>query len=130
LSFLDENNKKIDKVEMWCYWIWISRLMWVMAEYFMTENGIAWPLDIAPYDYYIIIVWKESIKFGEHLAEELEKEWKSVILDDRLDSGFGQKAWDCELYWIPNRIVISPKTIEQWGYELLKRGEESVLVKF
>jgi len=35
--------------------------------------------------------------------------------------GFGQKAGDCELFGIPNRIVISPKTLEQGGYELMKR---------
>jgi prolyl-tRNA synthetase len=131
LSFSDENNKTIDKVEMWCYWIWVSRLMWVMAEYFMTENWIAWPENIAPYDYYIIVIWKENIPKWEELALILEKEWKSVILDDRLENiGFWQKAWDCELYWIPNRIVISQKTIEQGGYELLRRGEEARIVKF
>lgn len=35
--------------------------------------------------------------------------------------GFGQKAADCELWGIPNRIVISPKTLEQGGYELTER---------
>ncbi len=48
--------------------------------------------------------------------------WKKI--------GFWQKAWDCELYWIPNRIVVSPKTIEAWGYELSKRGGESKIIKF
>jgi prolyl-tRNA synthetase len=131
LSFSDKNNKTIDKIEMWCYWIWVSRLMWVMAEYFMTKNWITWPENIAPYDYYIIIIWKENISKWEELASILEKEWKSVILDDRLeDVGFGQKAWDCELYWVPNRIVISSKTIEQGWYELLTRWEETKIVKF
>lgn len=43
--------------------------------------------------------------------------------------GFGQKAGDCELWGIPNRIVFSPKTLEQGGYELLERGEKSSIVK-
>jgi hypothetical protein len=30
--------------------------MGVMAEYFMTENGIAWPEHIAPASYYIIVM--------------------------------------------------------------------------
>ena len=62
----------------------------------------------------------------EKQLKKLEKEGKSVILDDRMwkKFWFGQKASDCELWWIPNRIVISPKTIENWGYELKNRVEE------
>lgn len=54
-----------------------------------------------------------------------------MILDDRMGrkDGFGQKAGDCELWGIPNRIVISPKTLELGGYELLKRGGETVIIK-
>jgi prolyl-tRNA synthetase len=131
ISFLDENNKKNDNVEMWCYGIWISRLMWVIAEYYMTENWINWPENIAPYDYYIIVMWEDNIKKAVEIANKLESEWKSVILDDRMwrKDWFGQKAWDCELYGIPNRIVISPKTIEQGWYELKKRWEWSEIVK-
>lgn len=131
LSFLDENNQTNSRVEMWCYGIGVSRLMGVLAEYFMTENGIAWPHGVAPYDYYIIVIWEENLKIAQQLAKKLETEWKSVILDDRISKKiwFGQKAWDCELFWIPNRIVISPKTIEQWGYELHKKGEEISIVQ-
>lgn len=131
ISYLDEKNNTIDKVEMWCYWIWVSRLMWVLAEYFMTENWIAWPESIAPYDYYIIVIWEENIKAWEELAKKLEQTWKSVILDDRIWSKFwfGQKASDCDIYWIPNRIVISPKTIEKWWYELTKRWLETEIIK-
>jgi len=46
----------VDNVEMGCYGIGVSRLMGVMAEYFMTESGIAWPENIAPYSYYIIVM--------------------------------------------------------------------------
>ena len=132
LSFLDENNKINNRVEMWCYGIGVSRLMWVIAEYFKTENGISWPENIAPYNYYIIVIWEDNLEKAQEIAKKLESEWKSVILDDRMwkKVWFGQKAWDCELFWIPNRIVISPKTIEQWWYELTKRGDESKIVKF
>lgn len=131
VKFLDENNKLVDRVEMWCYWIGISRLMWVMAEYFMTEKGIAWPENIAPATYYIIVIWEDNLEKAQDLAKELEKSWEKVILDDRMwrKAGFGQKAGDCELFWVPNRIVISPKTLEKGGYELKKRGEEEVIVK-
>lgn len=132
IKYLDENNKTVDNVEMWCYGIWVSRLMWVMAEYFMTENWIAWPENVAPYTHYIIVIWEENIEKAEKLAKELESEWKTVILDDRMwkKFWFWQKASDCELWWIPNRIVISPKTLETNSYEFTKRGQESEIIKF
>lgn len=130
LSYLDENNKMQDRVEMGCYWIGVSRLMGVMAEYFMTEKWIAWPEHIAPATYYIIVMWEDNLDAAKSIADKLEHRWETVILDDRMwrKDWFGQKAWDCELWGVPNRIVISPKTREQWGYELMKRGEESQII--
>lgn len=126
ISYLDENNKMIDKVEMWCYGIWVSRLMWVMAEYFMTENWISWPETVAPADYYIIVLWENNLEKATKLAKDLEKDWKEIILDDRFwrNYGFGQKASDCDLWWIPNRIVVSDKTLENWWYELRVKWEK------
>ncbi len=132
LSFLDENNKSSNEVQMWCYGIWISRLMWVIAEYFMTDKWIAWPENVAPYDYYIIVIWEENLEKASEIALDLEKQWKSVILDDRMWAKFGfwQKAWDSELFGIPNRIVISPKTIKQGWYELTKKEGKSKIIIF
>ena len=131
MKMLDENNKEHD-VLMGCYGIWISRLMWVIAEYNMQEKGIAWPESIAPADYYIIVIGEENIEKANEFATKLESKWKTVILDDRMwkKIWFGQKAWDCELFGIPNRIVISPKTIEAGWFEFTKRGEESEIVNF
>ena len=130
LKYADENWKE-KQVIMGCYGIGISRLMWAIAEYYANEKWISWPENLAPADYYIIVMWEENIEKAEEIAKKLELEWKSVILDDRIwkKIGFGQKAWDCELFGIANRIVLSPKTLEQWGYELTKRGEESTIIK-
>ena len=53
MKMLDENNKE-HQVLMWCYGIWVSRLMWVIAEYYVWEKWIAWPDSVAPADYYTI----------------------------------------------------------------------------
>jgi len=75
--------------------------------------------------------WDFIEKFSHEFQVKIEI-WEDVILDDRMwrKIWFWQKAWDCELFWIPNRVVISPKTLEQGWYELLKRGWESEIVKF
>jgi len=131
LKYLDENNKEQTPI-MWCYGIWVSRAMWIVAEKFVWEKWISWPENIAPADYYIIVIWEDNLEKASEIAKKLESEWKSVILDDRMwkKFGFGQKAWDCELFGIPNRIVVSPKTIEAGWYELTKRGEESKIINF
>jgi hypothetical protein len=73
---------------------------------------------------------EENLETAIQLAEKLESQWNTVILDDRMwrKFGFGQKAGDCELFGIKNRIAITPKTLEQWGYELTVRGEESKII--
>ena len=63
--------------------------MGVLAEYFMTENGIAWPESVAPADYYIIIVGEENIARAVELATSLEQSGKTIILDDRMGSKYG-----------------------------------------
>lgn len=61
LAYSDENNNTISRIEMGCYGIGVSRLMGILAEYFMTESGIAWPESVAPADYYIIVLGEENI---------------------------------------------------------------------
>lgn len=130
LSYTDENNQEIDKVEMGCYGIGVSRLMGVMAEYFMTQTGILWPENVAPYSHYILVMGEENLEDAKKIAQNLEMQGASVILDDRMGKkfGFGQKAGDCEIWGIPNRIVLSPKTREQGGYEIQRRGENPKII--
>ena len=58
--------------------------MGVLAEYFMTEGGIAWPESVAPAQYYIIVLGEDNIEKAIGLAESLENSGSSVILDDRM----------------------------------------------
>lgn len=130
LNYLDENNAK-NEVVMGCYGIGISRLMWVIAEYMMDDKGLVWPESIAPASHYIIVIGEDNLEKAISLAKEIETKWWNVIIDDR--SGkvwFGQKANDADLLGIPNRIIISPKTLEQGWYELKKRSEnEGKIIK-
>lgn len=130
LKYLDENNEEKTPV-MWCYWLWVSRAMWIVAEYFMEEKYISWPENIAPAHYYIIVIWEENLDKALSLSKKLEEKWFEVIVDDRFSKKFWfwQKAWDAELLWIPSRIVISPKTLEQWWYELKSLKEEKWEIK-
>lgn len=128
LKYTDENGKD-NPVLMGCYGIGVSRVMWVIAEIMMDDNGLVWPENIAPYTHYIIVMG-DNLDKAEKMAKEIEAKWGSVILDDRTGkTWFGQKASDADLLWIPNRIVISPKTLEQGGYEFKNRktGETDII---
>ena len=126
VEYLDENNK-MQTPKMGCYGIGVSRAMWIIAEKYVWDKWIKWPENIAPAKYYIAVIWEESIEKAEELIEKLNLDKSEVILDDRMwrKVGFWQKMTDADLLWIPNKIVVSKKTIEQGGYEL--NGE---LVKF
>jgi prolyl-tRNA synthetase len=106
---------------MGCYGIGISRLMWVIAEKLADEKGLIWGDNIAPFSHVIIVIW-EHLEEAKRLAEKLESEGHDVLIDDR-NTGFGQKAGDADLFGIPNRIIISDKTLEKGGYEIKKRTE-------
>lgn len=129
LRYQDTEGKVQDHVYMGCYGIGISRLMGVIAEKFADDRGLIWPENIAPYSHMMIVVG-DHLEEAKKLAIELEQTGVSVLIDDR-NAGFWQKAADCDLWGIPNRIVISPKTLEKWGYELKKRTEiEGKLINF
>ncbi len=119
VEYLDENNE-MQIPKMWCYWIGVSRAMGIVAEKFAWEKWISWPENIAPAKYYVIVIWEENLEKALEIIEKLNLDKNEVILDDRFGRkfGFGQKMADAELLWIPNKIVISPKTLEQDSYEL------------
>lgn len=119
VEYLDENNK-MQTPKMGCYGIWVSRAMWIVAEKYVTDKWISWPENIAPAKYYIAVIWEEALEKVDDLIKNLNLDKSDIILDDRMwrKFGFGQKMADAELLWIPNKIVISPKTLENDSYEL------------
>ena len=124
LEFTDsEGNRK--PVFMGCYGIGVSRVMGVIVEKFADEKGLVWPENIAPFKAYIIAIGEKAAEIAEDFHSQHPDD---VIYDDR-DARPGQKFADAELMGIPNRIVISDKTLEDNSFELTKRenGEQKVL---
>ena len=120
LKYTDSDGK--DKpVVMGCYGIGISRIMGVIAEKFADEKGLVWPETVAPFTHEIIVIGNH-FEEAKSLAEKLEAEGKTVLVDDR-DIGFGSKAGDADLLGIPNRIILSDKTLAAGGYEIKSRTE-------
>lgn len=110
LSFIDKDNTK-KPVIMWCYGIWLGRLMWTVVEVHHDEEGIKWPESIAPYKYVIIWIWKAWTPKAEEIYKTLSDQNIEVIIDDR-DLSTGFKIKDANLMWFPYQIIVSDKTLE------------------
>jgi prolyl-tRNA synthetase len=121
LNFTDaEGNKK--PVIMGCYGIGTSRLMGVVVEKFNDEKGILWPSAVAPFKVHLIGL-KGAENQADTLYQDLLKAGVEVLYDDR-DISAGAKFADSDLIGIPNRIVVSPKTVEKNSVELKKRSSK------
>jgi len=120
LKYKDENGE--DKpVFMGSYGIGVGRLMGTVVEIFNDENGIIWPEAIAPFQVHLINIGEEEKAQG--LYEKLQENGIEVLWDDR-DKRPGEKFGDSDLIGIPNRVVISPKSLEQGGVEFKKRDKK------
>ena len=108
-DFLD-NNGKAKPVIMGSYGIGVTRMLSAAVEQHLTENGIAWPKEIAPFAIHLIQM-KMKNETQTELAEKLEKELSAkydVLYDDRNERP-GVKFNDADLVGAPLRITIGRK---------------------
>ncbi|MCX6713239.1 MAG: His/Gly/Thr/Pro-type tRNA ligase C-terminal domain-containing protein [Candidatus Vogelbacteria bacterium] len=127
LFFKDQSGESIP-VWMGSYGIGITRLMGVLVEKFSDEKGIIWPKSVAPFDAHIIVIGgmdSEAMIAANKLTETLEARGVEILLDDR-EASAGEKFSDADLFGIPTRIVISPKTLEEGKLEVKDRATGEV----
>jgi len=126
-TFRDQNGQSLPFV-MGCYGIGISRTMAAAVEQNSDENGIIWPIPIAPYQVIVVPVnsnKEEQLQAADSIYKILEQEGLEVILDDR-DERAGVKFKDADLIGIPVRITIGPKALQENKVEVKKRWEKEV----
>lgn len=111
VSFLDENGK-LQTPTMGCYGIGVDRSLASIIEEHHDENGIVWPMNIAPYQVVIVpIKYNGQMKeIADNLYEGLRKEGIEVLLDDR-DERPGVKFKDMDLIGIPVRVLVGEKNL-------------------
>ncbi len=124
LQFLDAVGKK-QFVQMGCYGIGPSRMLGAVVEVHHDEKGIIWPAAIAPFQIHLLGLGngEEVAKETEKLYQALGKQGKEVLYDDR-DRAAGEKFADADLLGLPERWVVSAKTLAQKSVEIKNRGEE------
>jgi prolyl-tRNA synthetase len=132
-KYVDENGKE-QPVMMGCYGIGPSRVMGTVVETHNDENGIKWPMSVAPFDLHLIELKskEEKVKLtAEKVYETLGEMGLEILYDDREDRAAGEKFADADLIGIPKRLVVSDKTLKEDSIEIKDRETgETKLVKF
>lgn len=127
-TFIDENGKNVPFV-MGCYGIGVTRTMASIIEQHHDENGIIWPLSVAPYHVSVIpvnIKDEAQMKIANKLYDELRKIGVDAILDDRNERP-GVKFNDSELIGIPMRVTVGKKITDGEVEFKLRDGEMEVI---
>jgi len=123
---LDENGKAVPIV-MGSYGIGVERGMAAVVEANHDENGIVWPMNVAPYEVVVTVVKPKEVECaeaGDRIYDALVKAGVDVILDDR-DERPGVKFKDADLIGVPYRVVVGPKGLADGVVEVKRRRDGS-----
>ncbi|MFR1481544.1 proline--tRNA ligase [Phascolarctobacterium faecium] len=125
-TYLDENGKEQPMV-MGCYGVGVSRTMAAAIEQNYDDNGIIWPIEVAPYHVLVVPVNTKdeaSAAKAEEIYMQLKKVGLETVIDDRNERP-GVKFKDADLIGYPLRVVVGPKTLTEGNLEvkIRKTGE-------
>jgi prolyl-tRNA synthetase len=126
--YLDQQGQEQTMV-MGCYGIGIARTVAACIEQNHDEQGIVWPLPLAPYQVIItpVNVNNEALAtVAESMYHYLSGQGVAVLLDDR-DERAGVKFMDADLIGLPLRITIGPKRLAEGQVEIKERRSGEVL---
>ncbi len=127
-AYYRDENMQDQPMEMGCYGIGITRTPAAVIEQFHDENGIIWPVSLAPYHVIVTVVNindEAQMKLGMDIHDALEREGIEVLIDDREERA-GVKFKDADLIGFPVRITVGKKAGENVvEYKLRKEAETS-----
>jgi prolyl-tRNA synthetase len=128
-TYLDDQGKEREIV-MGSYGIGVGRTVAAAIEQCYDENGIIFPMPIAPFQVLILPVniKTELLKeTAEQLYQDLTKEGVDVLYDDREETP-GVKFKDADLLGIPLRVTLGEKNLKKGLAEIKKRKTGEVLL--
>jgi prolyl-tRNA synthetase len=128
-TFTDEQGNEKEFV-MGCYGIGVGRTVAAAIEQSYDENGITFPMPLAPFQ---ILLLPVNIKNeflrnkAEELYQNLLKEGVEVLYDDREETP-GVKFKDADLIGIPLRVTLGEKNLKKGLAEIKKRKTGEVIL--
>ena len=128
-TFVDKEGKS-HPIQMGCYGIGVERTAAAIIEQHHDENGIKWPLSVAPYHVIVVPVnmkKEEQVENAEKIYKQLESIGVEAILDDRNERP-GFKFKDAELIGIPMRITVGKDIVDgKVEFVLRETGEKELI---
>ena len=121
-KYLDSGNK-LQPILMSCFGMGPSRIMGSLVEVFGDEKGLLWPQEVSPFTLHLIGLDSQA----DDIYQSLIQQGIDVLYDDRPVSA-GIKFADADLIGIPNRIVVSKKSLEAGGLEIKNRKQEKTKI--
>ena len=121
-TFTDEDGREKPFL-MGCYGVGVSRTLAAIVEQHNDEQGIIWPVSVAPYEVSVISLDKKGEAFdaAENLARELSCAGVEVIFDDRAERP-GVKFADNDLMGFPYQIVVGKRGLANGTVEVKDRA--------
>jgi prolyl-tRNA synthetase len=118
-TFIDAEGRS-KPVVMGSYGIGVGRLLACVAEAHHDEDGLIWPLSVAPYPVHLIV-----LPGGEGAAERLYADLQAAGIDtlyDDRDERAGVKFKDADLIGLPVRLTVGERSLQSGGVELKRRN--------
>lgn len=129
-AYYKDENQKEKPIVMGCYGIGVTRTLAAVVEQHHDENGIIWPISVAPYHCIITLINpKDDVQseLAESIYTSLQGMGVEVLLDDRAERP-GVKFKDADLLGIPIRITVGKLAGEgQVEYKLRRDEDKTVL---
>ena len=105
----EDANGVIHDILMGCYGIGITRIAAAAIELSNDDNGIIWPLSIAPYEVVIVTAGVDieaELEYATSLYRYLQCRGVEVVWDDREGKRIGEKLAEADLIGYPYKVII------------------------
>jgi prolyl-tRNA synthetase len=119
-----EGNQK--PIIMGCYGLGVSRCLAAVVEAHHDEDGICFPITVAPFEVVLILVNPEDAAqraAAESLYDALQAHGVEVLYDDR-DERSGVKFKDADLIGIPIQVVVG-RAVQEGQVEVRLRADKT-----
>lgn len=125
--YTDENGTQKPMI-MGCYGIGINRTAAAVIEQMHDDEGIIWPVTIAPFEVIVVVVNssdQSQMDVANMIYEGLKQRGIEVLIDDRPERA-GVKFKDADLIGIPFRVNVGKK-IAEGRVELVERRTKNIM---
>ena len=111
LTYKDQQGR-VRPVFMGSYGIGVPRVIGAVVELLADDQGLSWPVTIAPYELHLIQLGQNEAvkKTAVELYGALSEAGVEVLYDDR-QTAAGEKFAEADLIGIPYQLIVSEKNV-------------------